>query len=124
MIRDRRRLYELSAPGKKDALLLMESKTKYFWLWLWYIRNKHPLWSVFFRDPGTNLTGMHRYTCFISSLLTVMAVQAIFYGQPGKKSRLGQVMTILYASLVSFVFRIPRDFLVLFFREVHWSHYF
>ena len=102
MIRDRRRLYELSAPGKKDALLLMQSKSKYFWLWLWYIRNKHPLWSVFFRDPGTNLTGMHRYTCFISSLLTVMAVQAIFYGQPGKKSTVGQIMTILYASLVSF----------------------
>ena len=66
-------------------------------LWVVYLRNDHTLLSLFVRSSGTNFTTRQRIACFYMYLMTLLAVDAIFYGQ--EEPRFGHLTVSLIGSL-------------------------
>jgi len=72
----------------KESTFFLEYKSKthqYFWtrwslLYRVFLRNAHPVFSIWLRNAGTNFTSHQRLLCVMSSLGTCLAINAIFYG--------------------------------------------
>lgn len=54
--------------------------TKMYRLWIISLRNDHQFWSLFFRHPGSGYSDKQRIATLLMRLLTIMAVNGIFYG--------------------------------------------
>ena len=60
----------------------------------------HGLFSIFWRDEASGVTGGQRLALLALQILTIMGVQALFYGQSGD-SIAGDVSMTVVSSLVS-----------------------
>ena len=86
---------------KQNRVLLSEQHVcwKLFeWFWI-YLRNTHSILAVCMRDYGTNWSGPQRLFCFLASVLTLAAVNCLYYGRTSYSDDFASMINACYASM-------------------------
>ena len=80
------------------------------WFWI-YLKNSHSILSVCMRDYGTNWSGPQRLFCFLASVVTLAAVNAMYYGKTSYTESFGSMINACYASMSGSVVPVLLSFL-------------
>ena len=102
----------------KEIQILHESENKNLCkksilLFILYIKNGHPLLSLFQRTEGTNYSTKQRLSVFLMFILSILAWSAFFYGWD--LTIFGSIMSTFYQSLGSFI---PVQIAIILFSQV------